>query len=258
MNDVQVFLNCEIRDTSFLQYLGDACLAPTRYFFHGRTVEIFANQYGHLEGIHHVSSYHKAGVDHKSRTRPELFSESTSMGKTAWMIITLIPGFILGVLIKGLDYAMSAPMKTRHQVTMQHFMPRDVEIRGDSLEQIVGQLTAQTEQPYHCKINSLTIHGPAGLELATDMPQLHVLNPKKLILVGPKIGHPAAVQGERLDDILAATHRWATDGSFRASDRPMHRTLVKQLQVRSTNEALDHTPERRTLFSRFHQVYNVI
>jgi len=257
MNDVNVFLNCEIKDTSFLQYIGDRCLAPTRYFFHGRTVEILTNQHAQLTGVHHVASYHKAGVDHKSRTNDQLFSDSFSMGKTVFMIMALIPGFIFGMIIKGLDYAMSVPMKMRHQIAIQHFISRDLEAGGNNRDEIIAAIRQQAQHPYHVKVRALTIRGPAGVSLDENIPDLHLLNPQKLILVGPRIGHPAGTNGDRLDDVLAATHKWAV-ALTRPHERPMHQTLVAQKQVSSIDEALDDFPERRTLFKRYHQVYNVI
>lgn len=127
MNNAAIFLLTHVTGTSSpatpLAALGDRCLAPARYLFHGRNVQIL-NQEHALQAIDHVASFHAQGTAHHSRTSKTLHSAPRSLLRTATAIIALLPGLLLGLPLKGLTY-LSHTVRDNHALLYRHFTPID-------------------------------------------------------------------------------------------------------------------------------------
>ena len=53
MNDAKIFLSIKVEGSGLIPSLGNVCLAPVRYFFHGRTIRVIPKKDAFQE-VHHV------------------------------------------------------------------------------------------------------------------------------------------------------------------------------------------------------------
>lgn len=105
VNHLKVFTLFNIENTNALQNLADKLLEPTRKIFHGHTVRFLCN--GNMPCF-----------------RDDNFSSDSSM-KIAIMVIGFVPGFILGVLIKAIDYIASDKMQEQHYNILNRIQNRN-------------------------------------------------------------------------------------------------------------------------------------
>lgn len=197
MNSINCFLNTEIRNSGILAAVGDFCLRPLRYFRHGKTVWL-RNIGPAIVNIQHVTSYHKDS-GHRSRlltyqdNQTHQFSSQYTSRQKHWLItvgaiVTLVPGFFLGVLLKGLAYYSSSSMRERHEIVTRYFNPTNKEIgKYNQLNQ--AQLDWELEHLIRVpnnKIDAFIIHGENSLTIEQTDDRIQALNPQKIILVGPK------------------------------------------------------------------------
>jgi hypothetical protein len=105
-------------------------------------------------------------------------------------------------------------------------------------------------------VDILLIYGDGSVRFNTD-PGFVDMNPKKVILVDARIIHaPCSVT--RLDDTLADKKEWL-GSMFRAGSggNMDEATCIKQLEMPSIQEAIDHKPDKYSFMQRYHVVYRV-
>lgn len=261
MNHAQIFLSTHVTPEklsvcSVLSGLGNLCLIPIDYFFHGRYVQIISTTDG--PRVDHVRTFHPNGDANVSRFE-SLVSHEKGFLKTVAAIIFFIPGLFLGSIFKGLSY-LSETTRDQHELVKKHFTPINITIGSDKepLDEagIKSELEKIQNEPLHQKINALIIYGQDDVRLNTD-PGFVKLNPKKVILAGPRIIHEPCA-GNRLDDMLSGNKKWMSDTQRSITENKPDCTFVKQLEVESVNEALaEQRPRRPWSLKRYHVVYVV-
>ncbi len=83
--------------------VADLFLAPTRYLFGGRTIRILSLD-NNESRIDYVAAFHPCGEKNVSSTNAELRSDSQRMWKTALAVVMLVPGLIVGSILKGIAF----------------------------------------------------------------------------------------------------------------------------------------------------------
>ncbi len=259
MNNVNLFLNAEIKDCGRLAAAADLALSPVRYFFHGHTVKVVKFQA--QDYVQHVSSFKDKGdtanvvynTDDKIHTK--IFVDGSSRGylKSVAIIALFVPGLILGTIAKSFAY-LSDDMRAKHRLAKLHFTLVDKTIGSEEnrLDErgIQAELTKLKDAPLHQKVNNLIIYGNGNVEFKAD-PGFVAMNPKKVVLVGARIIRDSLVTTQ-LDDTLAAKKEWFSRSVLGDTDP----TLVRQINIASVKEALDHIPPRRPCSSKtYHTVY---
>lgn len=116
MDQMTLLVNTEVQNQGYLCSFFDLALAPCRYLFEGRTVQIVHS--GTKTEVHHVRSYHPCGEKNRSLTNKKLTSSSMNMFKTALAILLLVPGFIIGFYGKLILTGVSSLQET-HDVVVK-------------------------------------------------------------------------------------------------------------------------------------------
>lgn len=204
MFSINNFFNVHLAShRGFLNDIGDVCFQPIRYFFHGKNV------YNENGRIHKVASFHNS-PGHRSRRITYLdqkngnFSSKYSSREKTWLatvgaILTLVPGFFLGSIFKGVAF-LSPSLRYNYRTATEQLKPKNFEI-GDQNErlnqdEINQKLEELINRNIHSKVNSLIIYGIRGVRISDIDPRIRALNPKKIILLGAEgINHDALMLG---------------------------------------------------------------
>lgn len=117
MDQTTLLVNTEVQNQGYLCSFFDLALAPCRYLFEGRTVQVIHS--GLKTEVHHVRSYHPCGEKNRSRTNKDLASSGMNMLKTALMILLFIPGFIIGFYGKLLLTCFSSQLTESHEIIVK-------------------------------------------------------------------------------------------------------------------------------------------
>jgi hypothetical protein len=241
MGHVSTFFNTEISHSGTLAALGDACFAPIRYFLHGKTVDI--DKTTKTTVIHSMASYHpEAG--HRSRVFAYLLkngsknyftdkgvSQEKHLLATVGAIVALVPCFFLGLIFKSLAY-LSSTMRERHNLAKLHLTPSNMKIGTQNIpldqEGIRKALEERIQDPGHQKVDALIIHGRQEVTVSDTDDQIRALNPRKIILIGPRGSN---------------RHDGQTDEGYQRLVGMYEPPIQK---VRSIEEALKAKPEDRS------------
>jgi hypothetical protein len=137
MDQMTLLANTEVQNQGYLCSFFDLALAPVRYLFEGRSIQIVHS--GLKTEVHHVRSYHPCGEKNRSLTKKELTSSGMHMLKTAVAILFLIPGFIIGFYGKLLLTCFSSQLTESHDIIIKDLANSYVQ---ESVEQ-AGKMLAQ-------------------------------------------------------------------------------------------------------------------
>jgi hypothetical protein len=250
------FFNSRAENTGALAWIGDKGLAPFRYLCNGKTVHIQWNKSTQETTIHHVASFHCKGSRHHSRTNFNLNSSSTGLIKTAFSIVLLAPGLLLGTLFKGMSYLFSDTRKN-HRHIKHHLTPIKIVEIGTPSKPIQNREELREElskaNPRNRPIHNLIIYGDGNLTIA-EAPDIVRMNPKKLILNGARLVHEPSIRGcfdtaINRDKWQVSPARWQREDSF-----------AKTTPVTIVEEALKVEAPRRGWFTfkRYHMIFSVV
>lgn len=152
------FLNAHIHEQNAFCEIGNIALLPYRYLFGGRQIFIISD--GEKKGVHHFASLHARGEKNICPTNPDLHSARKSMLRTAFAIVLLIPGLLIGLVFKGLGYLFSSQARDMHHKVM-------VEVLSSTLNQSMNNVIQKTGQALNQALNGQPVD--ASLNLLDDM-----------------------------------------------------------------------------------------
>jgi hypothetical protein len=255
MNPVCRFLNTRIENSGALAWMGDMALTPVRYLFNGSTLRIDMQK---LE-VHRIASFHAEGSSNRSYSDPWLESQPTGMIQTALAVALLVPGLLVGVILKGLSY-LSADIK--NLLVRDHFTPITRTLGSDenpirTREQLRDAVQAEYEQdPIHHLTEALIIHGDGALTINEESGIINRFNPMKLILKGARIVHESCAY-TRLDDLIFSSSKWKVESDFLTT--PDATGYSQSQRVASIAEALEVKAPIRDCFTRkcYHLLFTV-
>lgn len=227
-----IFFNTKVENSGALAWIGDKGLAPFRCLFNGKSV---------------FSIYGTGSRECMSISIPRASFSSTGMFRTAFSVILLIPGLILGAAFKGLAYLFS-DVRKRHSLVRERLTPIDRTI-GNVLHPIKSRvelgkvLAAEWSSGDGIPTNALIIYGDGTFTINKD-PGILRFNPMKLILSGTSIASPSSSFVEdRIGKLMRDTGKW----------------LIRS-EVGSVDEALRALADRRSWTSckRYHTVFEIV
>lgn len=260
MIDVSIFLNTRVENSGALAWIGDKGLAPYRYLFNGKTMQVQPRDSDKVIEVHHVEAFHVDGDWNYSKTNPFLRSESTGMIKTILSIVLLIPGIIVGIVFKALAYLSSA-IREKHSLVKEHFTPinrtigsvaNPIKTRHELSEALAAE---RKSDPKNRRTDALIIHGDGNLTI-NEEPGIMAFNPMKLILDGVKIVHEPAM-GDRLDDKMRSSRKWEVGPRIITNDPSVAGAKVQQ--AKSIDDALKYVAPKRAWNSckRYHTIFEM-
>lgn len=260
-----------------LEDLANVFLSSARVLWHGRTVYIVRTLFtGNLEGVHHVASFHREGQRHLCRTNPDFHSSPTDSILTILSVICLIPGLIIGSILKVISHSFEG-VRINYQIVKEHLTMTDIEIgttevrvteatKDDAFNQAEKRYT-----PYHQKINHLIIHGDGRLVVSARGNFLKKILPKKIILDGASLSREDALDPfARLFQTFKEMPERNADAVREVLTGKLLPVLVesgkyeceegqpKVYPVESVEEALKHTPPQRPNGKRYRAIYQVV
>jgi hypothetical protein len=257
MSDVCIFLNTRVENSGTLAWIGDKGLAPYRYLFNGKTMQVQPRDSDKVIEIHHVEAFHEDGDWNYSKSNGLLRSESTGMIKTILSIVLLVPGIIVGIVFKVLAY-LSSDIREKHSLVKEHFTPinrvigsvaNPIKTRHELHEAIAAE---RKSDPKNHRTDAMIIHGDGNLTINED-PGILAFNPMKLILDGVKIVHEPAM-GDRLDDKMLFSGKWKVGPRMITNDPSIAGAKVQQ--AKSIDDALRYEAPKRSWTSckRYHTI----
>lgn len=194
MNDLRVFLTTEVKHTGFLSAVGDFFLAPTRFFFSGKTIIVERNQetdFPKPDGyIAKVSSFY---LLHEKSSKQEASLKSITWGPRAAAVfipvlffLIWLPSMLVGAMIKGLAYS-SPFIRQAHHTVKTRLTARQMMI-GRQDEWVEDNATLANLLEQHLltgqKTSELIIYARINHVDEVCLKLIKKINPHKLILVG--------------------------------------------------------------------------
>jgi|GEM_PF-6676517 len=214
MNHISVFLNTKIRNHGIFSAIGNFFLAPFRYCFSGKTIDVkLDGRIAKVTSFETISSKFQPDQAKTSKQDRELRAELRGRPASILYFVLLLSGvpLILGSIFKAISF-LSPKAREDYKIVKAKLTPRDFTLGSESepihnLETLANQLQnhLQTGQ----KTKALVIYAKNKDLDERCLNLIKDINPLKLILVGSwrqlKIG--------RLFDVLrqgrkSKVHKW--------------------------------------------------
>ncbi len=158
MDQTTLLVNTEVQNQGYLCSFFDLALAPCRYLFEGRTVQVVHS--GLKTEVHHVRSYHPCGEKNRSLTNKELASSGMNMFKTALMILLFIPGFIIGFYGKLLLTCFSSQLTESHEFIVKDLISSYTQERAQQAGKMVAEAFLRALGGTDADVEELNAHAP--------------------------------------------------------------------------------------------------
>lgn len=275
MSSCSVFFNSRVesnhlsfRCADIPKNLGNWCLTPIHYLFNGNEITITHCSQFPTE-VKHEAIYKndKVGQTFLQRVREykstflnvvaliifaiafipvQIYKAITwdpTFYKTVFAIAFLVPGLILGSVLKGLSY-LSKSIRDEHSLAVMHFTPIERLNIGKHYARLnIAGITNELDgkNPLNQPVNALVIFAQPGTTIYTD-PGIVRLNPRKLILVNACIKNLLTGNLD-LDYKLSEELGWE-----RRNYRGPNETYVIQHRVASLGAALLENPPKNRVY----------
>jgi hypothetical protein len=228
MNNVSVFFTTKVQNTGFLSAVGNFFMAPTRFLFSGKTINIerdpltyFPKSDGRLAK---VTSFFVSQPAYAKRSKQDPKLTSEPWGYTADLLFVpiimaalFIPFAVIGSIFKGLAYfsplvrQVHSNVKAKLTPTNKTIGAVDEPLPQAELQQILFD-TLMSGQ----KIGALTLYVEAGPMNDDCLKLIKKLNPSKVVLVGDWTKNNFNIQPHLLDSTESPRNREKTSWDISA------------------------------------------
>lgn len=225
--------------TAFVS-IGDFCFKPVRYLLNGYDISFgYDNTKEKNEYLKH---------DHACKK---------SFFTTLLSVVTVALGILLGTLTKGIAYLVSTEIRMMHTKVVEHLTPRDITIGENGkpidIETLNDILSKKIDSDPHRATNALIIYCKDNTPIGKE-PNISLLEPKKLILVGKNIRIllEQSTTGDLRRESYYLSHRLAESNKWFVTENKesfdTKKEIVRQSAV-TVEAALKDVPERCSFFS---------
>jgi hypothetical protein len=201
MNHISVFLNTKVQNTGWLSAVGNFFLAPTRFLFSGKTINIERDSNTGLlkprGQLAKVSSFFAPQTAEFEPSYQKFSKQDPQLESTSWgygvnilflpiiMAALFIPFAVIGSIFKAFSY-LNPQVREAHHTVKERLTPTDKAIGDENkpvnqteLEKILHDFLMSGQ-----KINALIIHAKAEQMSEGCLRLIKKLNPSKVVLVG--------------------------------------------------------------------------
>lgn len=195
------------RITGLFISLGDRCLTPVRYFGNGSVIAISTDIAGHF-----------------SVEEEKEFEKSSMIGMALRVLcyaITIIPGVIVGTLLKGIGYAISSHVRAAvHGAAFLQYAPSVSECGSkaspidftDDVSINNAATATKAKNSYNCPTDTLIVYAKGDVTHANLRKLLHALEPNQI----------------KYFVVVSDTLSGRTDNSWRTIDAGLQVLLTKR------------------------------